>query len=85
MQEAGSSLVVVDFFKTSCGSCKYIMPGYERICKSIHEQTTNPDVVFLKHNVFDDEEEEKTDLSRRLRIVVRVACSSAAVASVKRC
>ena len=74
LQAAGSALVVVDFFKTSCGSCKYILPGFIKLCKSTQDQA--PEVVFLKHNVFDDYEEEKTDLARRLRIVV---CAPAAV------
>jgi thiol-disulfide isomerase/thioredoxin len=28
-----STLVVVDFYKTACGACKYIMPGFVRLCK----------------------------------------------------
>jgi len=43
------SLVVVDFFRTSCGSCKYIEQGFAKLCKKSgnHEAP----VIFLKHNV----------------------------------
>ena len=64
--------MVVDFYKTSCGACKYLLPGFTKICKTAYDKDVHPDIVFLKHNVFDDEEEEKTDLARRLKIEVRV-------------
>jgi thiol-disulfide isomerase/thioredoxin len=68
VQDAKSALVVVDFFKTSCGACKYIQPGFVKLCKATHEEF--PEILFVKHNVYDDEEEETTDLSRRLAIKV---------------
>jgi thiol-disulfide isomerase/thioredoxin len=67
-QVAGGALVVVDFYKTSCGACKYLLPGFTKICQSAYDRSEHPNVIFLKHNVFDDEEEEKTDLARRLHI-----------------
>ena len=127
-----STLVVVDFYKTACGACKYIMPGFVRLCKqwgSDHESDVEIDlasttiassssssssdgdgdstssissigmsstedegstagstisstmssttsssseeaVVFVKHNVYDDEEETVTDLGRQYVIKV---------------
>lgn len=62
-------MVVLDLYKTSCGACKYLMPGFLNLCKDIYSED-KPNVLFLKHNVFDDEEDEKTDLARRLRVRV---------------
>jgi thiol-disulfide isomerase/thioredoxin len=73
MQNAGSALVVVDFYRTSCGACKYLMPGFLKMCKATYEEEESPLVIFLKHNVFDDDESEKTDLAKRLQIAVRLA------------
>lgn len=47
-----------------------MMPGFLKICQSVYSEE-QPNVVFLKHNVFDDEEEEKTDLAKRLRVQVK--------------
>lgn len=47
-KETGS-LVVVDFFRTSCGSCKYIEQGFAKLCKKSGDQEAP--VIFLKHNV----------------------------------
>lgn len=47
-KETGS-LVVVDFYRTSCGSCKYIEQGFAKLCKGSGDREA--DVVFLKHNV----------------------------------
>jgi threonine dehydrogenase-like Zn-dependent dehydrogenase len=35
IQESKSAgdLVVVDFFRTSCGSCRYIEKGFQKLCK----------------------------------------------------
>lgn len=44
-----NSLVVVDFYRTSCGSCKYIEQGFAKLCKGSGDQ--EGDVIFLKHNV----------------------------------
>ncbi|KAL9313006.1 hypothetical protein ACSQ67_018458 [Phaseolus vulgaris] len=59
------SLVVVDFFRTSCGSCKYIEQGFAKLCKKSgnHEAP----VIFLKHNVM-DEYDEQSEVADRLRI-----------------
>lgn len=43
------SLVVVDFYRTSCGSCKYIEQGFTKLCKGSGDQ--DAPVIFLKHNV----------------------------------
>ena len=43
------SLVVVDFFRTSCGSCKYIEQGFAKLCKKSGDHEAP--VIFLKHNV----------------------------------
>jgi thiol-disulfide isomerase/thioredoxin len=57
LREAGpSTLVVVDFYKTSCGACRYIAPGFVKLCKAAGSTTsTAPDVAFMKHNVDDDD------------------------------
>lgn len=43
------SLVVVDFYRTSCGSCKYIEQGFAKLCRGAGDQEAA--VIFLKHNV----------------------------------
>ena len=71
------ALVVVDFYKTACGACRYIAPGFVKLCKAAgkgdggqgggHEQQPPPllpDVAFLKHNVL-DEEGGRTELAVR--------------------
>ncbi|CAA2953866.1 thioredoxin-like 4, chloroplastic [Olea europaea var. sylvestris] len=60
-----NSLVVVDFYRTSCGSCKYIEQGFAKLCKGSGDQ--DAPVIFLKHNVL-DEYDEQTDVADRLRI-----------------
>lgn len=71
LQEASDALVVVDFYKTSCGACKYMMNGYFKLCKATYSADEHPHVIFLKHNVYDDEMGESTDLAHRLGIQVR--------------
>lgn len=61
-----NSLVVVDFFRTSCGSCKYIEQGFAKLCKGSGDQDA-AGVVFLKHNVI-DEYDEQSEVAERLRI-----------------
>jgi thiol:disulfide interchange protein len=55
LEEAGpNSLVVVDFYRTACGSCKYIEKGFMKLCKGEsedEEEGGQHHVVFLKHNV----------------------------------
>ncbi|KAI9096695.1 hypothetical protein K1719_025874 [Acacia pycnantha] len=63
-KEAGS-LVVVDFFRTSCGSCKYIERGFSKLCKKSGDHEAP--VIFLKHNVI-DEYDEQSEVAERLRI-----------------
>lgn len=60
-------LVVVDFYKTACGACKYIAGGFAKICKA-SDSSDHPGVVFVKHNVYDDEEEELTGLAKEFNI-----------------
>ncbi|BBM98059.1 hypothetical protein MPTK1_1g10500 [Marchantia polymorpha subsp. ruderalis] len=61
------SLVVVDFFRPSCGSCKYIEKGFAKLCKGAGNSDAH--VMFLKHNVV-DEYDEQSDVADRLRIKV---------------
>ncbi|XP_008444622.1 thioredoxin-like 4, chloroplastic [Cucumis melo] len=58
-------LVVVDFYRTSCGSCKYIEQGFAKLCKGSGDQQAP--VIFLKHNVM-DEYDEQSEVAERLRI-----------------
>ncbi|KAG8377614.1 hypothetical protein BUALT_Bualt08G0051300 [Buddleja alternifolia] len=60
-----NALVVVDFYRTSCGSCKYIEQGFAKLCKGSGNQ--DAPVVFLKHNVI-DEYDEQSEVADRLRI-----------------
>ncbi|CAL8465367.1 g4903 [Coccomyxa elongata] len=60
-----NTLVVVDFFKTACGSCRYIQPGFVKLCRASEER--HSPVVFLRHNIF-DEYEELSDLSQKFKI-----------------
>ncbi|PIN16442.1 Thioredoxin [Handroanthus impetiginosus] len=60
-----NALVVVDFYRTSCGSCKYIEHGFIKLCKGAGDQGTP--VIFLKHNVL-DEYDEQSEVAERLRI-----------------
>ncbi|KAJ4765260.1 hypothetical protein LUZ62_075635 [Rhynchospora pubera] len=61
------ALVVVDFYRTSCGSCKYIEQGFKKMCKGAGDD--DADVIFLKHNVI-DEYDEQSEVADRLRIKV---------------
>nr|CAD1825118.1 unnamed protein product [Ananas comosus var. bracteatus] len=63
-----NALVVVDFYRTSCGSCKYIQQGFAKLCKCAGDRG-DADVVFLKHNVI-DEYDEQSEVAERLRIKV---------------
>lgn len=63
--ENPNTLVVVDFYKTACGSCRYIQPGFVKLCHNSEEE--HAPVIFLKHNVI-DEAEQDTDLSEMLKI-----------------
>ena len=46
------SLVVVDYYRTACGACKYILPGFVKLCK--RSGSHDAPVIFLKHNVIDE-------------------------------
>ncbi|XP_068643727.1 thioredoxin-like 4, chloroplastic [Aristolochia californica] len=59
------TLVVVDFYRTACGSCKYIEQGFAKVCKRSGDQ--DAPVIFLKHNVI-DEYDEQSEVAERLRI-----------------
>ncbi|RCV06925.1 hypothetical protein SEVIR_1G206200v4 [Setaria viridis] len=65
--KATGALVVVDFYRPSCGSCKYIEKRFMRLCKGSADD--GAPVVFLKHNVI-DEYDEKSEVAERLRIKV---------------
>lgn len=60
-----NTLVVVDFYRTSCGSCKYIEQGFAKLCRGSGEEEAP--VIFLKHNVL-DEYDEQSEVAERLRI-----------------
>ncbi|CAH2078072.1 unnamed protein product [Thlaspi arvense] len=60
-----NALVVVDFYRPSCGSCKYIELGFSKLCKQSGDQEAL--VIFLKHNVI-DEYDEQSEVAERLRI-----------------
>ncbi|GMH23233.1 hypothetical protein Nepgr_025076 [Nepenthes gracilis] len=62
-----NSLVVVDFYRTSCGSCKYIERAFSKLCKGSGDEEAP--VIFLKHNVM-DEYDEQSEVAERLRIRV---------------
>ena len=47
--KSAGALVVVDFFRSSCGSCRYIEKGFQKLCKGAGNGEAS--VVFLKHNV----------------------------------
>ncbi|MCI08710.1 thioredoxin-like 4 chloroplastic-like, partial [Trifolium medium] len=64
------SLVVVDFFRTSCGSCKYIEQGFAKLCRK--SGSHDAPVIFLKHNVIDEYDEE-SEVAERLRIRVFIS------------
>ncbi|KAJ0501081.1 putative peptide-N(4)-(N-acetyl-beta-glucosaminyl)asparagine amidase [Helianthus annuus] len=64
-QKNDNTLVVVDFYRTSCGSCKYIEHGFAKLCKWSGDEEVA--VIFLKHNVI-DEYDEQSDIAERLRI-----------------
>ncbi|MCO5556956.1 hypothetical protein L7F22_010511 [Adiantum nelumboides] len=59
--EQTSKLVMVDFYSSSCGLCKYLLPQVIRLCKKGCEDSCLVDdscgVIFLKHNVRDDYDE----------------------------
>ncbi|WJX35188.1 hypothetical protein P8452_23212 [Trifolium repens] len=59
------SLVVVDFYRTSCGSCRYIEQGFAKLCRK--SGSHDAPVIFLKHNVIDEYDEE-SEVADRLRI-----------------
>ena len=61
----GRELVVVDFYSTSCGACKYIAPQFVKLCKA----GKSGGVVFAKHNVR-DEYDELTDVAQLYGIKV---------------
>ncbi|XP_066331911.1 thioredoxin-like 4, chloroplastic [Miscanthus floridulus] len=65
--KATGALVVVDFYRPSCGSCKYIEKGFIRLCKGSGDD--GAPVVFLKHNVI-DEYDEQSEVADRLRIKI---------------
>ncbi|KAG7941473.1 hypothetical protein I3843_16G045200 [Carya illinoinensis] len=63
--KGADSLVVVDFYRPSCGSCKYIEQGFAKLCRGSGDKEAA--VIFLKHNVI-DEYDEQSEVAERLRI-----------------
>ncbi|CAM6083368.1 unnamed protein product [Calypogeia fissa] len=65
--ELANTLVVVDFYNSSCGSCKYILPQFIKLCKrGCGEECPvegEKGILFIKHNVRDDYD-DLTDLAR---------------------
>ncbi|KIY93685.1 hypothetical protein MNEG_14276 [Monoraphidium neglectum] len=59
------ALVVVDWYKTDCPACKYMAPGFHRMCRSASEHAQH--IIFVKHNVY-DEDYELTPLARHHKI-----------------
>ncbi|KAJ7515208.1 hypothetical protein O6H91_22G005700 [Diphasiastrum complanatum] len=64
--DATNDLVVVDFYNSSCGACKYMLPQFMKLCKRgcseecIVEEENG--VIYVKHNVL-DEYDDMTDLA----------------------
>lgn len=58
-------LVVIDFYRTACGSCKYIEQGFIKLCRA--EGDMQHPVMFFKHNVMDDYEEQ-SEIAEDLKI-----------------
>ena len=72
-----TTLIVLDLYKPSCGACKYIANGFAKLCKREgesefknrkDEEFVRKNVMFYKHNVVEDYDEEKTDLCRFLKV-----------------
>jgi len=61
------ALVVVDYYRTSCGSCRYIEKGFVKLCKGAGNGEAS--VIFLKHNVM-DEYEEQSEVAEKFKIKV---------------
>ncbi|KAI5063819.1 hypothetical protein GOP47_0020489 [Adiantum capillus-veneris] len=65
--EQTNKLVMIDFYSSSCGACKYLLPQVINLCKKGCEDSCPVDdswgIIFLKHNVRDDYD-ELTDLAR---------------------
>ena len=38
--------------RTACGSCRYIQPGFDKLCRNSDEHDAA--VIFLKHNIIDE-------------------------------
>ncbi|KAH9574368.1 hypothetical protein CY35_01G053800 [Sphagnum magellanicum] len=62
-----NTLVVVDFYRTACGSCRYIEKGFIKLCKGAGSGAAS--VIFLKHNVM-DEYEEQSEVAEKYNIRV---------------
>lgn len=70
--EANGELVIVDFYNSACGACKYILPQIIKMCKRGCGEQCDVDghqgsVKYLKHNVR-DEYDDLTDVARFYRI-----------------
>jgi len=59
LESAGDKLVIVDFFATWCGPCRFIAPKLEEMS----QQDEYKNVVFLKVDVDDND-----DISKRYEV-----------------
>lgn len=58
-----------------CAVLSYVFPcRFVKLCKAAAKSRDGsedaPPIVFLKHNVYDDEEEEVTDLAKKYNVRV---------------
>lgn len=72
--ETLNELVVVDFYNSACGACKYILPKFIKLCKKgcgeeCEVEGEPGSVRFIKHNVR-DEYDDLTDVARFYKIKV---------------
>ena len=76
--DLGDGLVVVYFYLSSCGVCKYVQPAIEEACMRLGacasggdqvDTTLGPRVAIVKHSLR-DERDDATDLGRLYGIKV---------------
>eukprot|EP00897_Mesotaenium_endlicherianum_P007161 jgi/Mesen1/6473/ME000330S05491 len=70
--EAAKEIVLVDFYNSACGACKYMLPLFIKMCKKGCGEACDVEghegsVRYIKHNVRDDYD-ELTDLANMYKI-----------------